>query len=85
VLDEIFAVGDVGFRAKCEERYRQLRAAGHTAIIVSQAPDDVRGFCDRGILIGDGRVTCTGAADLVADAYLDLMSAGTTETVPQHQ
>ena len=31
VLDEIFAVGDAGFRARCEERYRQLRASGHTS------------------------------------------------------
>ena len=30
VLDEIFAVGDAGFKAKCEERYRELRKAGHT-------------------------------------------------------
>ena len=86
VLDEVFAVGDVGFRTKCEERYRQLRTAGHTAIIVSHAPAVVSGFCDRGILIEDGRVACVGAADTVVDAYLDLMSAGaTTEAIPQHQ
>ena len=30
VLDEIFAVGDAGFRARCEERYRQLHRDGHT-------------------------------------------------------
>src|SRR2546430_13430459 len=31
-LDEIFAVGDAGFRERCEERYQQLRSAGHTVI-----------------------------------------------------
>jgi len=38
VLDEIFAVGDAGFKAKCEERYRQLRTAGHTIVLVSHVP-----------------------------------------------
>src|SRR6185436_14922770 len=28
VLDEIFAVGDAGFKARCEQRYRELRALG---------------------------------------------------------
>ena len=32
VLDEIFAVGDAGFRQRCEDRYRELRAAGHTVL-----------------------------------------------------
>ena len=38
VLDEIFAVGDAGFKAKCEERYRRLREAGHAVLLVSHEP-----------------------------------------------
>src|SRR6185312_7469464 len=38
VLDEIFAVGDAGFRVRCEQRYRSVRASGHAAIIVSHDP-----------------------------------------------
>src|SRR6187455_756668 len=38
VLDEIFAVGDAGFKEKCEERYRELRKAGHTIVLVSHDP-----------------------------------------------
>ena len=30
VLDEIFAVGDAGFKQRCERRYRELRDAGGT-------------------------------------------------------
>ena len=39
ILDEILAVGDAGFRQRCEERYRQLRARGHSTIVVSHDPD----------------------------------------------
>jgi ABC-type polysaccharide/polyol phosphate transport system ATPase subunit len=70
VLDEIFAVGDAGFKAKCEERYRQLRAAGHTVVLVSHNPNYVRLFCDRAVLFEGGRVVFEGLPDRVADLYL---------------
>ena len=47
VLDEIFAVGDAGFRAKCEQRYRELHGAGHTVVLVSHDPRVVETFCTR--------------------------------------
>ena len=34
-----------GFRAACEERYRQLHAAGHTVVLVSHDPRIVSAFC----------------------------------------
>ena len=39
VLDEIFAVGDAGFKARCEARYRELHAAGHTVVLVEPCAD----------------------------------------------
>jgi len=74
VLDEIFAVGDAGFKAKCEERYRQLRAAGHTIILVSHAPHIIGEFCDRALLIEGGRVQVEGTGPEVAKAYLGLLT-----------
>src|SRR6187399_2178111 len=32
IIDEIFAVGDAGFRERCQRRYRELRSGGHTVI-----------------------------------------------------
>jgi ABC-type polysaccharide/polyol phosphate transport system ATPase subunit len=74
VLDEIFAVGDAGFRAKCEERYRQLHAAGHTIIIVSHAPHVVGAFCGRAILIEAARVRVEGTGPEIVTAYLGLLT-----------
>ena len=70
ILDEIFAVGDVGFRARCEARYRELRAAGHTAIIVSHDPRVIATFCDRALLLDGGRIAQEGAAKEIADRYV---------------
>jgi ABC-type polysaccharide/polyol phosphate transport system ATPase subunit len=74
VLDEIFAVGDAGFRARCEERYWQLRAQGHTVLIVSHDPRTIATFCDRAILLDAGRVAMTGSAKDVADRYLSTLT-----------
>jgi len=69
VLDEIFAVGDAGFRVRCEERYRRMHARGHTVILVSHDPRPVVEFCNRAILIDNGRVFLEGDPALVANTY----------------
>jgi ABC-type polysaccharide/polyol phosphate transport system ATPase subunit len=75
VLDEIFAVGDAGFKAKCEERYRQLRAAGHTVILVSHVPHIIGEFCDRAILIDGAHIALEGTGTEVAAAYLGMLTS----------
>ena len=74
VLDEIFAVGDAGFKARCECRYLQLRALGHTAIIVSHDPRIIATFCDRALLLDAGRIVFEGSAREVADRYLSTLT-----------
>lgn len=74
VLDEIMAVGDAGFKERCEQRYRQLRARGHSAIVVSHNPQIISNFCDRALLLEGGRFVMDGAAVDVADAYLSRMT-----------
>ena len=70
VLDEIFAVGDAGFRHKCEERYRQLHQDGHTVVLVSHDPRVVSSFCSRAILMDAGRVVLEGSGQEIAARYL---------------
>lgn len=81
IIDEIFAVGDAGFQARCEERYRELSAAGHTVIIVSHDPHTVVNFCDRAILLEGGRIHVEGPADLAAQAYSALLDRSHSATL----
>jgi ABC-type polysaccharide/polyol phosphate transport system ATPase subunit len=74
VLDEIFAVGDAGFRAKCEARYRELHDAGHSVILVSHEPRVIQSFCSRAILMDAGRVVAEGTGDDIAARYLASMA-----------
>jgi ABC-type polysaccharide/polyol phosphate transport system ATPase subunit len=74
VLDEIFAVGDAGFRARCEDRYRQLRAKGHTVLIVSHAPHVIASFCDRAFLLRGGRIELQGSPGDIVDSYVSSLT-----------
>ena len=74
VLDEIFAVGDAGFRQRCEERYRQLHAQGHTVLLVSHDPNIVKSFCDRALLLDHGRIVREGSPGEIADSYVTTLT-----------
>jgi len=74
VLDEIFAVGDAGFKARCEERCRQLHRSGHSILLVSHDPRAVSTFCARGVILEAGRLVFEGTGEATARRYLELMS-----------
>ena len=76
ILDEIFAVGDAGFRERCQMRYQELRAAGHTLLLVSHEPRTIAAFCDRALLLEGGRIVMDGGAGAVAEAYVRLLTEG---------
>lgn len=75
ILDEIFAVGDAAFKRRCEQRYRELQAAGHTIILVSHEPSLISTFCTRAILIEDGQLALEGPSSQVARSYLERLHA----------
>jgi ABC-type polysaccharide/polyol phosphate transport system ATPase subunit len=74
VLDEIFAVGDAGFRERCEERYWQLRSLGHTVIVVSHDPRIIAEFCDRAVLLEGGHIVMDGDATEVSERYVSMLT-----------
>jgi ABC-2 type transport system ATP-binding protein len=82
VLDEIFAVGDAGFKAKCEDRYQELRREGHATVIVSHDPRAVTLFCDRAIILDGARVAFQGTGRNAANRYLEMFRDGATATDP---
>ncbi|MGB0497275.1 MAG: ABC transporter ATP-binding protein [Rubricella sp.] len=56
LFDEITAVGDAAFRRESGAML-QRTLAGRSAIIVSHAPDQLRGLCTRGAILDAGRLT----------------------------
>ena len=60
LVDEILAVGDEPFRAKCLARIELLRREGRTLVVVSHDLDLVSRLCTRGIVLASGRVVADG-------------------------
>ena len=80
ILDEIFAVGDAGFKERCQDRYRRLHQAGHSMLLVSHDPRTIATFCDRALLLEAGHIVMDAPAVQVARAYVDLLTrAGEAE------
>jgi ABC-type polysaccharide/polyol phosphate transport system ATPase subunit len=73
VLDEIFAVGDAGFIRKCTERHDELRAAGHTTILVSHTGSLVAQSCSSAVLLENGAIVASGTGTEIAERYLRIL------------
>jgi ABC-type polysaccharide/polyol phosphate transport system ATPase subunit len=80
ILDEIFAVGDAGFQLRCEQKYQALSAAGHSLVLVSHDTRVISRFCDRALLLDDGRVAMVDAPGRVAAEYLALVKGSTADS-----
>ena len=59
LLDEVLAVGDTAFRAKCFERIGKI-LSGISVIFVSHDENQVRRICDRVVVLGGGAVRYAG-------------------------
>lgn len=73
ILDEVLAVGDAAFQEKCNDYFASLHG-NQTVILVTHSMDNVRKFCDRAILIEDGKIKTEGDPETVATAYEGLWS-----------
>jgi lipopolysaccharide transport system ATP-binding protein len=79
LVDEVLAVGDIGFRAKCYRRMAELRQNGTTVVLVSHDVYAIRDTCDRALLLWQGRLLEDGRPDAVISSYLARMQSVKTE------
>ena len=77
LVDEVLAVGDQSFQAKCLQRIAQMRDQGITILFVSHGLDTVRRLCNRVVWLDEGRVQDVGSADQVIVKYLGQVWKGT--------
>lgn len=74
LIDEILAVGDAAFQAKCFNRMMEIKAKGTTIVIVSHALSQIEQICDRTIWLQDGRIRMEGAPRDVHPHYMAWMA-----------
>ena len=73
LIDEILAVGDVNFQAKCFNKLREIKSQGTTIVIVSHSMGQIEQICDRSIWIHEGKIKAEGIPRDVDPEYLEFM------------
>jgi len=76
LIDEVLAVGDMTFRAKCYQRLAQLREQGTSFVLVSHSPAAVLAICDRAMYVAKGRLILNDTTERVMSRYEQDMAAG---------
>jgi ABC-2 type transport system ATP-binding protein len=71
LVDEVLAVGDANFQAKCMEKFADFREAGKTVVIVSHAMGVMRTMCDHAAWLDHGKLVEAGPASGLVDEYVD--------------
>jgi ABC-type polysaccharide/polyol phosphate transport system ATPase subunit len=83
LLDEVLAVGDAAFQAKCIDRIAELRQSGRTIVFVSHDLAAVYRICDRVLLLDRGRVLLDGVPRAVIDQYQQMTFPDQATSVAQ--
>jgi ABC-2 type transport system ATP-binding protein len=60
VVDEVLAVGDERFQAKCVDRIQRFKEEGRTILFVTHNADQVRALCDRAVVLDSGDMVADG-------------------------
>jgi lipopolysaccharide transport system ATP-binding protein len=76
VVDEVLAVGDADFQAKCMQKFTDFKAAGKTVILVTHDMGTVSKMCDNVAWLSHGKLVEVGDAEPTIKAYLDTVTPG---------
>ncbi len=61
LVDEILAVGDVGFQTKCLQRMKEVKDRGTSIIFISHNLESVNNICLRAIFLHQGKMKFLGS------------------------
>lgn len=75
LVDEVMAVGDKEFKAKCYATMERLLAEGRTLVLVSHSEGDLTRFCTRGLFLDRGELRVDGTVRQALDAYNGMVPA----------
>ena len=79
LIDEVLAVGDAAFQRKCFEYFNHLKKTAKTVVFVSHDMDAVRKYCDRGLILEDGKILHHGPTREITEKYIRLFTADPQE------
>ena len=78
IVDEALSVGDIFFQTKCYKRMDELKAKGTTIIMVTHDLGAVIKYCDRTMVLNNGKQIAIGKPHDMVDLYKRIL-AGVNE------
>jgi ABC-type polysaccharide/polyol phosphate transport system ATPase subunit len=69
LIDEVIAVGDQDFAAKCLDKMKQFQREGKTIVLASHSNEIICTLCQRALWLDQGQVMKIGSVGAVTAAY----------------
>lgn len=69
LIDEVLAVGDIGFQKKCLGKMESVAKRGRTVLFVSHNMAAVNSLCDKVILLNEGQIEKKGISREIISYY----------------
>ncbi len=82
VFDEVLAVVDGEFEARCLDEIKGLRSEGRTVVFVSHSLDQVAEVCERVMWLDGGRLERIGPTEEVLAAYSEAIPPSCDDAGP---
>lgn len=79
IIDEVLAVGDAEFQAKCLGKMESVAGEGRTVLFVSHNLEALRNICPTAILLKRGNIELMGDSQKVIGNYLSKMKTANIE------
>ena len=70
LVDEVLAVGDIGFQKKCLGKMEDVAKGGRTVLFVSHNMGAIGLLCQRVLLLDQGKLISAGSSKEIIDEYL---------------
>lgn len=72
LLDEVLAVGDSAFKQKCNNYFFSLKEQKKTIILVSHSMSSIEEYCDRAMILENGKILDIGEPSRITDIYNEI-------------
>jgi lipopolysaccharide transport system ATP-binding protein len=81
LVDEVLAVGDIGFQNKCLKKMQNVSEGGRTVLFVSHNMGAIQRLCHRCILLDEGKIVLEGPTGDVIKFYVSKGIMNRTEYI----
>lgn len=80
LIDEVLAVGDIRFKAKCYRKLHELRQKGTSFVLVNHNPQAILNVCNSAIYLSTGKLIASGAPETIISKYEEDLFLTITKT-----